>query len=142
MTTEENDQVLQRKEKLELLRGDGNAYPNDFRRDTDTREIRRNFAHIDEQTLSATPTRVTIAGRVMTRRVMGKAGFADMHDEHGKIQIYAQRDRLADGVYNRLFIVHNIEYLSFDCILVNWVYTGYGFLLSYAESSIFCLRHI
>ena len=103
MTTEENDQVLQRKEKLEVLRGDGNAYPNDFRRDTDTREIRRNFAHIDEQTLSATPTRVTVAGRVMTRRVMGKAGFADMHDEHGKIQIYAQRDRLADGVYNRLF---------------------------------------
>ena len=103
MTTEENDQVLQRKEKLEVLRGDGNAYPNDFRRDTDTREIRHNFAHIDEQTLSDTPTRVTVAGRVMTRRVMGKAGFADMHDEHGKIQIYAQRDRLADGVYNRLF---------------------------------------
>ena len=69
MTTEENDQVLQRKEKLEVLRGDGNAYPNDFRRDTDTREIRRNFAHIDEQTLSDTPTRVTVAGRVMTRRV-------------------------------------------------------------------------
>ena len=103
MTTEEHDQVLQRKEKLEVLREDGNAYPNDFRRDTDTREIRRNFAHIDEQTLSDTPTRVTVAGRVMTRRVMGKAGFADMHDEHGKIQIYAQRDRLADGVYNRLF---------------------------------------
>ena len=39
----------------------------------------------------------------MTRRVMGKAGFAAMHDEHGKIQLYAQRDRLADGVYNRLF---------------------------------------
>ena len=103
MTTEENDQVLQRKEKLEVLREDGNAYPNDFRRDTDTREIRHNFAHIDEQTLSDTPTRVTVAGRVMTRRVMGKAGFADMHDELGKIQIYAQRDRLADGVYNRLF---------------------------------------
>ena len=103
MTTEENDQVLQRKEKLEVLRSDGNAYPNDFRRDTDTREIRQNFDHVDEQTLTATPTRVTIAGRVMTRRVMGKAGFADMHDEHGKIQIYAQRDRLAEGVYNRLF---------------------------------------
>ena len=103
MTTEENDQVLQRKEKLEVLRGEGNAYPNDFRRDTDTREIRRNYDHVGDQALTATPTRVTIAGRVMTRRVMGKAGFADMHDEHGKIQIYAQRDRLADGVYNRLF---------------------------------------
>ena len=77
MTTEENDQVLQRKEKLEVLRGGGNAYPNDFRRDTDTQEIRRNFAHIDEQTLSDTPTRVTVAGRVMTRpAIVTRVGVA------------------------------------------------------------------
>ncbi|GIT26285.1 MAG: hypothetical protein CM1200mP41_23290 [Gammaproteobacteria bacterium] len=92
MTTEENDQVLQRREKTRSIGGDGNAYPNDFRRDTDTREIRGNFL-----ILMSRPERHTDscqgAGRVMTRRVMGKAGFADMHDEHGKIQIYAQRDR-------------------------------------------------
>jgi lysyl-tRNA synthetase class 2 len=103
MATDSNDQVLQRKQKLDVLRSSTDAYPNDFRRDTDTRRIRDQFDELDEAALTAESVRVTLAGRVMTKRVMGKASFADVQDEHGRIQLYAQRDRLPEGLYAQLF---------------------------------------
>ena len=103
MATDSNDQVLQRKQKLDVLRSSTDAYPNDFRRDTDTRRIREQFDELDEAALTAESVRVTLAGRVMTKRVMGKASFADVQDEHGRIQLYAQRDRLPEGLYAQLF---------------------------------------
>ncbi len=47
--------------------------------------------------------RVSLAGRIMTKRVMGKAAFFDLHDSSGKLQVYARRDDLPDGFYNEVF---------------------------------------
>lgn len=46
---------------------------------------------------------MAIAGRMMTRRIMGKASFATLQDTAGRIQIYVSRDDLAEGVYNESF---------------------------------------
>ncbi len=46
---------------------------------------------------------MSIAGRMMTRRIMGKASFATLQDVGGRIQIYVSRDDLAEGIYNEQF---------------------------------------
>jgi len=72
-------------------------YPTDAFSD----EIKANFKDDDE------PRKVCIAGRMMSRRVMGKASFAEIQDSRGRIQIYVSRDDLCPGddkdMYNKLF---------------------------------------
>lgn len=96
----ENEQIAQRKLKLNALREKGNAYPNNFVRDTLARDIHANYEAFNHDTLSEKNIRVTIAGRMMTRRVMGKASFVHLQDMSGKIQLYITRDHLPDGVYD------------------------------------------
>ncbi len=60
-------------------------------------------AQHDPEAEGTTPTRVTIAGRMMTKRVMGKAAFFHLADESGTVQIYAKRDSLPEGFYNGVF---------------------------------------
>ncbi len=99
MSDDLNEQESQRREKLAELRAQGNAYPNDFRRDTLAGEIHERFGERDAEALDAERPRVVIAGRMMTRRIMGKASFAHLQDVSGRIQIYLRRDDLPDGVY-------------------------------------------
>ena len=101
--TEDNEQVLQRREKLAALKETGDAYPNDFRRDTSSAAILNAHADVDAATLESQQIEVKLAGRLMTKRIMGKAAFAHLRDESGDIQIYAQRDVLPEGVYNEVF---------------------------------------
>ena len=92
-----------RRTKLEALRQSGQAYPNDFRRDALSCDIRAKCEGKDEATLEAEKNTFTIAGRVMTRRIMGKASFATIQDMGGKIQLYVARDNLPEGVYQEVF---------------------------------------
>ncbi|CAL7962511.1 lysine--tRNA ligase/Ap4A synthetase/Ap3A synthetase [Gammaproteobacteria bacterium] len=107
MTTEtkpilsENEQIAQRKAKLEALRAQGNAYPNDFRRNTLADALHALYNIEDAEKLRAKNVLVKIAGRVMTRRVMGKASFVHIQDMSGKIQIYIRQDDLAEGLYEQ-----------------------------------------
>lgn len=98
---DENEQINQRKSKLKELREKGNAYPNDFVRDTLAHDVRENYDAFDHDTLEQKHIRVTIAGRMMTRRVMGKASFMHLQDMSGKIQLYIARDHLPDGMYEQ-----------------------------------------
>ncbi|MEM7251433.1 MAG: lysine--tRNA ligase [Pseudomonadota bacterium] len=98
-----NEQIEQRREKLTRLREMGNAFPNDFRPDTQAVTIHERFGETDAEALEADPVRVTVAGRMMSRRVMGKASFAHIMDTSGQIQLYVRRDDLAEGVYNTEF---------------------------------------
>ena len=94
----ENEQVARRREKLAELRGAGNPYPNDFRPNAVTADVRERCGALeDEAALSS--HRFRIAGRMMTRRVMGKAGFAHLKDGAGRLQLYVRRDDLPDGAY-------------------------------------------
>jgi len=103
-TQDENEQIRQRRDKLKQLRGNGsNPYPNDFRRNTVATEIHAHYGELDNEALEAEPVRVRVAGRMMSRRIMGKASFAHVQDMSGRIQLFVQRDSLPEGVYNTGF---------------------------------------
>ena len=95
----ESEQVAQRREKLAALRERGPTYPNDFRRDAFAGDLLERFGDASAEALEQTPHPATIAGRMMSRRVMGKASFAHLQDVSGRIQVYVRRDELAEGEY-------------------------------------------
>ena len=95
-----NEQIVQRKLKLNALREQGIAYPNDFVRDTLAQDIHHNYDMLDHDGLVEKNIRVKIAGRMMTRRVMGKAAFVHLQDMSGKIQLYVARDILSEEIYD------------------------------------------
>ena len=83
-----------KREKLAELQNSGNdpfhilKYPVD----THSEDIHNNYVHYENKT-------VNIAGRMMTRRVMGKASFCDVQDRSGRIQVYVRRDQIGDEAY-------------------------------------------
>ncbi len=99
IAVDEHDLQAMRRAKLDALRAQGNAYPNDFRRDRLAHEIHQQYTEHDAATLESQPIRVRLAGRMMTRRIMGKAAFAHLQDMSGQIQLYLRQGDLPDGVY-------------------------------------------
>jgi len=97
---DENEQIANRKTKLKTLREQGIAFPNDFRPDVLAAEIHKLYADKDHDALQNESNRVKIAGRIMTRRIMGKASFVHIQDNSGRMQLYLRRDDLPEGVYN------------------------------------------
>jgi len=101
---DENEQISQRRDKLTALReDDGATFPNDFRRDVMAGELHAKYSEVDGEQLDKDSIRVSVAGRMMTRRVMGKASFAHVQDMSGQIQLYVTRDTLPEGYYNTQF---------------------------------------
>ncbi|MGL5948783.1 MAG: OB-fold nucleic acid binding domain-containing protein, partial [Aeromonas sp.] len=103
LNKELNNEMQERRNKLAALRAQGNPFPNDFRREHFSGDLQAEFAGKTNDELVALGQKVTIAGRIMTRRIMGKASFATLQDMAGKIQIYVTRDDLAEGFYNEQF---------------------------------------
>ncbi|MCK7460125.1 lysine--tRNA ligase [Idiomarina aminovorans] len=98
-----NEQIAQRKAKLSALRDKGIAFPNDFRRDSLATDLHAEFDNVSKEELAEKGIRAKVAGRMMTRRIMGKASFATIQDMSGKIQVYVARDNLPEGYYNTEF---------------------------------------
>ena len=98
---EEHKLIAQRRSKLKALQDEGNAFPNDFRRNAMAGELLAEYGEHDAEALDAEPRRVAVAGRLMSKRVMGKASFAHLMDMSGRIQLFVQRDALPEGVYTR-----------------------------------------
>ncbi|MBT41877.1 MAG: lysine--tRNA ligase [Idiomarina sp.] len=98
-----NEQIAQRKAKLTALRDKGIAFPNDFRRDSLANDLQAEYGEATKEELEAQGVRVKVAGRMMTRRIMGKASFATIQDMSGRIQLYVARDNLPEGYYNSEF---------------------------------------
>ena len=94
-----HDQIAQRKAKHAALREGGNAFPNDCRRDSLAERLHARYDATESEQLEADWVRVKVAGRLMTRRVMGKASFAHLQDMSGRIQLYVRRDDLPEGRY-------------------------------------------
>ena len=98
-----NKLIAERKQKLAALREDGFMFPNDFRRDSISSDVIAKYDHLTKEELEAQKITVSLGGRIMTRRIMGKASFTTISDMGGKIQLYVARDSLAEGVYNDQF---------------------------------------
>ena len=99
MSEESAEQSAQRRAKLAELRARGQAYPNDFRPDARAGDLHARFAETSAEDLDGAPVTVAVAGRMMTRRLMGKASFAHLRDVSADIQIYVRRDDLPEGQY-------------------------------------------
>ena len=97
---QKRDQVKQRREKLDKLRESGFNYPNDARPTHLAATMTHEPAYADatQEDLLAQKIAVTVAGRMMTRRLMGKASFFNIQDRSGQIQIYARSNDLPEGV--------------------------------------------
>jgi len=95
--------LAQRLSKLDAMREKGQAFPNDFRRENISDDLHNLYEEKSKEELEALAVEVSIAGRMMTRRIMGKASFATVQDMGGQIQVYVARDNLAEGFYNEEF---------------------------------------
>ena len=91
---DENAIIAERRQKLAALRAQGQAFPNDFRRDALAAHLHATFEGRSDEWLQAHPVRVRVAGRMMFKRLMGKASFAKLQDVSGQVQAYLQADAL------------------------------------------------
>jgi lysyl-tRNA synthetase class 2 len=97
---EENQIIEERREKLRALREHGNAYPNDFRPTHQAAALQSAYADKDKEALEASPLDVAVAGRMMLKRVMGKASFATVQDGSGQIQFFITAADVGQDVYD------------------------------------------
>jgi lysyl-tRNA synthetase, class II len=91
---DENQIIAERRGKLSALRERGNAYPNDFRRDALAADLHARYDARSNDELEPLGVAVAVAGRMMLKRVMGKACFATVQDMSGRIQLYVTLDVL------------------------------------------------
>ncbi|WP_019613648.1 lysine--tRNA ligase [Psychromonas ossibalaenae] len=98
-----NEILAQRLSKLDAMREKGQAFPNDFRRENISDDLHKLYDDKTKEELEELAVEVSIAGRMMTRRIMGKASFATIQDMGGRVQVYVARDNLAEGFYNTEF---------------------------------------
>jgi lysyl-tRNA synthetase class 2 len=98
-TIDTNELIAQRRAKLHELRKQGNAYPNQFRRNVLAANLHAAYENKTEPELEAEPIQVAVAGRIMTRRLMGKASFVHLQDQSGRIQLYIRQDEISPEAY-------------------------------------------
>jgi lysyl-tRNA synthetase, class II len=95
----ENRLIAERRRKLDQLREQGVAYPNDFRRDSLAGELLGAYGTHDDEVLAREHIRVGVAGRIMFKRVMGKISFVKIQDRSGQIQLVVERDAVSPELY-------------------------------------------
>ena len=91
---EENKLIEERREKLQALRAHGIAFPNDFRRADFAGSLFKAHGERTREDLEKGKIPATVAGRMVLKRVMGKASFATLQDQSGRIQLYLSDDLL------------------------------------------------
>ncbi|PJI96803.1 lysyl-tRNA synthetase class II [Acidovorax sp. 69] len=106
---DENQLIAERREKLRALRevqanGGGVAFPNNFKPGHKAAQLHVEHVNATNESFEATPVSVSVAGRMMLKRVMGKASFATVQDGSlgevgGRIQLYVTRDALGEDLY-------------------------------------------
>ncbi|MBS3998242.1 MAG: lysine--tRNA ligase, partial [Hydrogenophaga sp.] len=107
---DDNQLIAERREKLKALReaqqqGKGVAFPNDFKPADKAAELFALHGEATKEALEANPARASVAGRMMLKRVMGKASFATLQDASfgpsgGRIQIYLNNDSVGEELHN------------------------------------------
>ena len=107
---DENQLIAERREKLKALRenqaqGQGVAFPNDYKPQHHAAVLQQQYGTLDGEALEAQAITVSVAGRMMLKRVMGKASFATLQDGSlgdtgGRIQLYVTRDAIGEEAYS------------------------------------------
>ncbi len=95
--SDENHLIAERRAKLERLRSSGNAFPNDFRRDAAADDLHTGYGAHAPEWFDTHAVRVRVAGRMMAKRIMGKASFASISDRSGSIQLFLQQAALGSA---------------------------------------------
>jgi lysyl-tRNA synthetase, class II len=96
---DDNQIIAERREKLRALRELGVAYPNDFRPTHHAADLQSEYADADKEALEARALQVALAGRMMLKRVMGKASFATVQDGSGQIQFFITPADVGEQTY-------------------------------------------
>ena len=97
---DENQIIGERRAKLAELRKLGNAFPNDFRREHLASDLHAAHGEKSNEELERAPLKVAVAGRMLLKRVMGKASFASIQDMSGRIQLYIAKDLAGETAYD------------------------------------------
>jgi lysyl-tRNA synthetase class 2 len=97
MSDDENHLIGERRAKLAKLRERGIAFPNDFRRNALAADLLTAYGGKSTEALDAAQVRVSVAGRMRAKRVMGKASFAKLEDSSGAIQVFLQQSALGEA---------------------------------------------
>jgi len=95
--SDDNQLIAERRDKLRALRERGVAFPNDFRPRHQAAELHHRHGQVANDELEPQAVKVVVAGRMMLKRVMGKACFATLQDASGRIQLYVTQDAVGAG---------------------------------------------
>ena len=99
LPVDENKLIAERREKLTALRGQGIAFPNDFKVDSFAGDLQAEFADKDVHTaevIEAAARRVKMAGRIVLKRVQGKVSFVQLQDFSGRIQLFIHQGTVGE----------------------------------------------
>jgi len=102
-SVDENTIIQERRSKLNDLRKEGTAFPNHFKPEHLALNLHEEFDSIDKPELEEKNIHVIVAGRMMLKRVMGKASFATIQDGSGRIQLYVARDLVNTNDHPELY---------------------------------------
>lgn len=102
---DDNKLIAERREKLAAIRGQGVAFPNDFKPKHHAADLQHRYGELPNEELEPQGISVSVAGRMMLKRIMGKASFATLQDgsigkTHGRIQLFISKDALGDAAYD------------------------------------------
>ncbi|ROH88093.1 lysine--tRNA ligase [Pseudomethylobacillus aquaticus] len=105
VAVDENHVIAERREKLQLIRqqaaeAGSAAFPNDFKPQHQAADLHAAHGETETEALEAGNVAVSLAGRMMLKRVMGKASFATVQDRTGRIQLFIARDNLGETLYD------------------------------------------
>lgn len=99
ISQDENNLIAERRSKLTALREASNAFPNDYRRDSLAHILHEKYDGCSREELESSQVKVKVAGRMLFKRVMGKASFATIQDMSGRIQLYISNDHTGETAH-------------------------------------------
>jgi len=97
---DENHVIAERREKLKAIREKGVAFPNNFKPEHFAAPLHAQFGEQENETLDTQAVVVKVAGRMMLKRVMGKASFATIQDKTGRVQLFISKDNIGEELYD------------------------------------------
>ncbi len=97
---DENKLIAERREKLAQIRKQGIAFPNDFKPTHHAADLQHRHGQAANEELESQAVHVTVAGRLMLKRVMGKASFGTLQDGSGRIQLFVSQSAIGDTAYD------------------------------------------
>lgn len=100
--SEDNKLIIERKKKLEELSSLTKLYPNSFKRNTSSHDLRQKFEKKTKEELESEEGVFSVCGRLLTVRKMGNSTFANLHDDSGKIQLFLSKNGTGKDMYKLL----------------------------------------